>query len=287
MDADQRPLPHTLASITADLRAIGLSEGDTVIVHTSLKKVGFVVSGPKAVVEALMSVVTESGTVIMPAFTTDYTDPLDWRYKPPPRDWAEFVRSNLLPFDPATTPSHEAGAVAELFRTYPTVLRNDHPIVSYAAWGRDAEFAVTGAELGMMDGETSPLARIYDLDGKVLLLGVGYGACTSIHLATRRQTDPPIMPRSIPTWDESGQVHWNTYPDVLQPGDLDQPVIEQRKLRFSDVGTAFEGTGAVTFGQVGNAETRLFRQRALVDFTTEYFNSHPYGDAADLDQVRS
>ncbi len=228
-----------------------------------------------------MAVVSESGTVVMPTFSTGagYADPLDWSHPPPKRAWAEHVRMNLPPFDPATTPSVDMGAINELFRTYPDVCRNDHPILSYAAWGSDAEFVIDGHSLGMMDGEKSPLARVYDLVGKVLLLGVGYGNCTSIHLATYRQNDPPMSTVSVPTWDESGQVHWNRYPEVVNPGDMDLSLVEKFNIKFSSIGAAFEETGAVAIGKIGDAESRLIPQTALVDFATEWFNNHPYRDA--------
>ncbi len=268
MDA-RSGLPHTQASIEEDLRAIGLSAGDTVLAHTSLSKVGYTVGGPQAIVQALMNVVSESGTVVMPTFSNNagYADPLDWSHPPPEQEWAEHVRKNLPPFDPATTPSVDMGAVNELFRTYPDVRRNSHPCVSYAAWGKDAEFVLDGHTLGMMDGEKSPLARVHDLAGKVLLVGVGYGNCTSIHLATYRQNDPHMTTVSVPTWDESGQLHWDRHPEVVNPGD------------FNSIGAAFEKSGLVTVGKVGDAESRLIPQPALVDFATEWFNSHPYGDA--------
>ncbi len=282
MDTDQPRLPHTSTTIEEDLRAVGLSVGDTVLVHTSQKQIGYTVGGPQAIIQALMNVVAGSGTIVMPAFSSEagYADPLDWKFPPPPRDRAEIIRTNLPPFDPATTPSVGVGVIAELFRTYPEVRRNNHPIVSYAAWGKDADYVVNGHTLEMMDGENSPLARIYDLFGKVLLLGVDYSSCTSIHLATHRQNNPPMTTVSVPTWDESGRIHWNRYPDVLNPAMLERSVILQKKIRFNDIGSAFEATGAVTMGKVGDAESRLIPQPALVDFATEYFNRHPYGDAA-------
>ena len=252
------------------------------LVHTSLKQIGYTVGGPQAVIRALMNIVNNCGTIMMPTFTNEagYADPLDWKHPPVPQKWAEHIRMNLPPFDPATTPSVGMGAIAELFRTYPDVHRNHHPIVSYAAWGSNADFVLDGHTLEMMDGENSPLARIYDLDGKILLLGVGYNNCTTIHLATYRQDDPPMTTVSIPTWDESGQVHWNRYQEVVNPGDMERSIVEKKMIRFSDIGSAFEETGAVTVGRVGNAESRLIPQPALVDFATEYFNNHPYGDAA-------
>ena len=58
--------------------------------------------------------------------------------------------------------------------------------MSFAAWGKHAEFVTDGHSLDNGLGETSPLARVYDLDGYVLLLGVDYDSNTSFHLAEYR-----------------------------------------------------------------------------------------------------
>ena len=48
------------------LREVGLEKGDTVMVHTSLKRMGYVCGGAQTVIEALMDVVGEAGTIMMP-----------------------------------------------------------------------------------------------------------------------------------------------------------------------------------------------------------------------------
>jgi aminoglycoside 3-N-acetyltransferase len=76
--------PHTVDSLAAEFRRLGLKEGMTVIVHSSLSSLGFVCGGPVAVVQALMKVVTEEGTLVMPAFSPDYSDPSRWDNPPVP-----------------------------------------------------------------------------------------------------------------------------------------------------------------------------------------------------------
>ena len=52
--------------IVQKLREVGLEKGDVVMVHTSLKRIGYVCGGAQTVIEALMEVVGENGTIMMP-----------------------------------------------------------------------------------------------------------------------------------------------------------------------------------------------------------------------------
>jgi aminoglycoside N3'-acetyltransferase len=61
--------PVTREDITDGLLSIGLSAGDTVVVHSSLSKFGTVEDGPDAVIDALQSVVTVEGTIVLPTFS--------------------------------------------------------------------------------------------------------------------------------------------------------------------------------------------------------------------------
>jgi len=91
----------------------------------------------------------------------------------------------MLAYDPAVTPTWRMGTVPELFRSLPGVFRSNHPSGSFAAWGQDAEKIV--AEHGVQRiGEGSPVARLYDLDGRVLLVGVGYNRNTCFHFSEYR-----------------------------------------------------------------------------------------------------
>lgn len=251
---------NTVSSLAADLRDLGIEEGETLLVHTSLSALGWVCGGPQAVCDAPLETVGESGTLVMPTHTGQYTDPAGWSNPPVPDEWVEPIRETRPPFRPEVTPTRGVGVVPECFRNYPGVIRSRHPEVSFAAWGSDAEAIVEdhGFDYGL--GETSPLARVYERRGKILLLGVGHEGNTSLHLAEYR-TEMPTETRT------------NSAP-VLRDGEpvrIEYEDIETSTEDFATVGAAFEQEVGLTQGRVGAATAKLVDQRELVEFATEWF----------------
>ena len=126
--------------IIQKLKEVGLKSGDTVMVHTSLGKMGYVCGGAQAVIEALMEVVGDSGTIMMPTQSWKNLDPKTGvHWEADQKDW-QLIRDNWSPYDKNLTPTNTMGAVAEMFRQVPGSVRSDHPARSVCAWGRYAEY---------------------------------------------------------------------------------------------------------------------------------------------------
>lgn len=256
-------------SLARDLVALGLQAGMSVIVHSSLSKFGWVCGGPVAVIQALEDVLTPEGSLVMPTHSADLSDPARWQHPPVPESWWEPIRQTMPAFDPDLTPTRDMGAVPETFRKQPGVLRSYHPDASFAAWGKHASFIAKDHSLEHGMGNQSPLARLYELDGYVLLLGVGHGNNTSLHLAETRANFPgkPIITCGAPMFvtHPNGQREraWVNYQDLDYNGD-----------DFLTLGAAFEATGAVNIGRVACAESRLMPQRTLVDFGVKWLEAN-------------
>ena len=110
-------LPLTVDSLTEQLGVCGLQAGQTVLVHSSMSKLGWVAGGAQAVIQALLRVLGEDGTLMMPTHTTQNTDPGNWSNPPVPESWVPIIRANTPAFDPAITPTRGMGVIPELFRT--------------------------------------------------------------------------------------------------------------------------------------------------------------------------
>lgn len=256
------PEPRTRTSLAADLHALGLQAGMLVIVHSSMKSLGWVNGGPVAVIQALQDLLTPEGTLVMPAHSADLSDPAKWENPPVPESWWATVRATMPAYDARFTPTRGIGQIPELFRTWPDVLRSDHPAHSFAAWGRLAGEVTRDHPLSFGLGPGSPLDKLYKHGGFVLLLGAGYESNTSFHLAEYRLDWMPQINQGAPMLI-AGETVWQTYEDVDMNSD-----------DFPALGEELEAEGEVFFGKVGSAQARLFNQRPAVDFAESWLQSN-------------
>ncbi|MEU3726312.1 AAC(3) family N-acetyltransferase [Streptomyces sp. NPDC031705] len=174
---------------------------------------------------------------------------------------AAAFRSRMPPFDPDVTPSQGVGAFAEVVRTTPGAARSGHPQTSFAALGADADRLCAQHRTECHLGEDSPLGKLWWEGGQVLMINVGFSACTAFHLAEYRIPKPPlrtydcVVKVSLPE-GPGGRPHdgkWTTYEDVaLDDSD------------FEEIGRALPES-LVRRGRVGGASAVFFSVSHAVD----------------------
>ena len=260
-------IPATLESLQTNLRALGVGTGMVLLVHSSLSAMGWVCGGAVAVIIALQEVLGASGTLVMPAHSTDLTEPSEWQNPPVPESWWSVIRASMPAYQPDLTPTRSMGVIAETFRKQNGVLRSSHPHHSFCARGLHAPFITNNHSLAFGMGEGSPLARIYDLDGFVLLIGVGHDRNTSMHFAEYRATFPTkrIVHEGAPI-SSQGSRRWTIFENI----ELDSSDFERIGEDFlqSDAGKL------VRRGNFGLAACQLMPQRTVVDFAVDWLEAH-------------
>lgn len=256
--------PATTRTLIRDFRSLGVADGMTLLVHSSMSALGWIAGGPQAVIAALLAAVGEGGTLVMPTHTTGLSEPSRWRNPPVPESWWPIIRDETPAFDVRLTPTRMMGVISEGFRTYPGVRRSGHPQESFAACGPNADFVVDGHSLNRGLGDQSPLGRLYDVDGHILLLGVGHPNNTALHLAEYRGEYPEKewVTQGAPMIVD-GERRWVTFEDL--EGNSDD---------FEAIGDAFAAAGFERRGSVASGEGRLMRVKDLVDFAADWMTTH-------------
>lgn len=249
----------TQGQLIQGLTDLGLTRGDTVMVHSSLKEIGYVIGGPATVIKAMIEVLGEEGTLIMPAFSPEISDPATWDNHSFNEDEIKVIRDNLPVFDHAITPT-SMGAIPETFRNWPNVLRSVHPQVSVCALGPNAAYITDSHPLEYGEGKLSPFERIYELGAKILLLGVWTNRATMLHYAESLVPHGRRKARSFPIIQNGARV-WTLNPEIGD--DLD--------THFPPIGEIFfNQLNKGRIGNIGTAKCCLASSKDLVDFGKKY-----------------
>ncbi len=240
------------------LHQLGVIPGCVLVVHCAFSKVKPVENGPLGLIASLQQALEDEGTLVMPSMMGD----------------------EPVPFDPKTTQCLDMGVVANTFWQQPGILRSDCPH-AFSATGPQAEWITSAHPIDPPHGLDSPVGRVYELDGYVLLLGVGHDANTTVHLAEdmagvryRRQT-------SVPLYQDGKLIQF------------DYEEIDHCCENFNKVDQWLDAEQLQRKGTVGHAKARLMRSRDVVNVVTarlqqeETIFLHPYGVDEECDEARA
>jgi aminoglycoside N3'-acetyltransferase len=246
------------SNLTRQLLELGVRPGGVLLVHTSFSKVKPVEGGPRGLIDALLATVGPEGTVVMPSMTDD----------------------DDHPFDVAQTPCHGMGVVADTFWRIEGVLRSDSPH-AFAAMGPAAAMITAPHPVDVPHGPESPVGRVHELGGQVLLLGVGHDANTTIHLAENlagvsygRPASATVLINGRPT-----RYHYREVDHCCE--------------NFALMDTWLESRGLQRRGIVGHGKARLVRSSDIVDVALAHLKEketvflHPSGVCRECDEARA
>ncbi len=204
----------TRQRLRRDLERLGLAAGDVVCVHSAYGKVGYVVGGPRTVLDALLETVGPQGTVMMPTFTGDLSDPADWKYPAIPPEMIAEVRESMPGFNARLSPARQMGVLAELLRHLPGAVRSPHPQSSFTAVGPLAAELCGRHPLDFRFGPQSPLGALVRNAGRVLMLGSPWNAASVFYLADCEMPDRCECRLASPVETDAG-VTWSDYQDLV------------------------------------------------------------------------
>lgn len=232
----------SVAELVAQLHALGVAAGDVLLVHSSFRAVRPVTRGPAGLIEALGRSIGPAGTLVMPSWTGD-------------EDRA---------FEPASTrAAPDLGIVADTFWRLPLVHRGHHPF-AFAARGPQAARIVADPLVLPPHQRTSPVGRVLDCDGRILLLGVDHDANTTLHLAELLAGVPYRSPKHV------------TVLRAARPMRIDYLENDHCCRRFTQANRWLKARGLQAEGIVGHARAKLMRARDLIDTVLPHLARDPF-----------
>lgn len=221
-----------IGALTRQLRALGIASGDTILVHASYRALRPVENGPDGVIDALLAAVGSGGTVMMPSWTGD----------------------NDAIFDAGSTAADaDLGVIADRFWRRSGVMRARHPM-AFAAHGPAAVRLLRDKLVLPPHQMASPVGRLLQVEGKILLLGVDHDANTMLHLAEWIAGVPYALPHHITLADDAGQPRQRTYREPDHCCQL-----------FRQAGNWLRAEGKQIEGEVAHGTARLFRASDLIE----------------------
>ena len=253
---------HTREQLAADLRDIGVSRGDLLMVHASVRAVGEVAGGPDEIHLAIKDALGSDGTLMMYASCPRYVDEVG-RGNLTPAEEAE-VLEKLPAFDPVTARSaRDNGALVEMLRSYPGSRVNAHP-ARFVVWGRDADYLLSRQPWDYAFGRDSALERFVERDGKILFLGCDRDTVTFLHYAEHIVDIPDkrIARFKVPVL-ENGRRVWRDMEEFNTAGDGVHANWPDRF--FAQIVDSHLAATGNRGGMIGDAQSYVLRARALLD----------------------
>ena len=248
----------TKEQLKKELEEIGITSGDTLLVHSSLSKIGFVEGGAQTVVDALLSVVGTTGHILMPN-------------SPNAHFQLDYIRK-LKEFDVENSKS-QLGVITEVFRNHPQAKRSWHPTEPVSCIGPNAAYFIEDHYKSLTPYTSeSPFYRVAVQKGKILMIGVTLAnAGTSLHLledAIGSDFKFPIY------YDETFRVKVrDPFGDIHEVETKVHNPTYSKKRKCDELIPMFEKEGALKQVKIGNANTLLFDAEKMLQVMLDNYRT--------------
>lgn len=240
-----------LQDLIVGFTELGLREGDIVLVHSSFKSFGGVIGGPQTVIDTLMSILTEEGTLIMPTFNFDFC--------------------SGKPFDVRNTPS-QMGILTELVRLNPKSKRTIHPVYSFTILGKLRD-TLGNLKYESGYGKESIFAKLRELDGKIMTIGLPYNNCmTFFHHIEEIETCDYRYFKEFKGFITDHENITKEGKAILYVRDLQRGV----QTDVDKMGKILESEGIVKITNIGISTVRLMKANSVYLRTAEEMKRNPH-----------
>jgi len=243
--------------IISALKSVGIINGDIVLVHSSLKSMGYVEGGAETIISGFLEAVGCEGTLVMPTLCQ--------------RDW-----ENVYDTWNIDKPS-DVGYITEVFRKMPGTHRSNQATHSVAALGKMAEELTKNHNQGKARygiygdyafGHLSPWQKLYELKAKVVFLGVDTSKNTLRHLIEYRFVE------KILEENESLKIRIRNYErldEIKQnPEYFVWPYINYIKMEED-----LNNKSLILKSKCGNADVLCISVDKMIDLTEKLLYKHP------------
>lgn len=243
----------TFEKLVQDFRALGVKEGDTLLVHSSYKSFGEVDGGPETVVRALEAALgtDKDGTLIMPTFNFDFNKGVPWDVRK--------TRSKM-------------GALTEIVRMDKRAKRVFHPFYSFAILGKHAEM-LGALRYKSAYERNSVFGKLRDLDGKIMVIGLSYNNSMTFfhHIEQMEGVDYRFLKQFTgEVTDENGNTYTDTFEMLVR--DIDKGVLTM----VDPMGALMEEHGVIQSAKIGEADVKLMKANEVYEFTAREMKRDPF-----------